>query len=70
MLNEHVLWFQVTVSDPHGMEVFESADDLGQVESDHGEGEDSVGLVVAENVEVAGGGGVDQRAEDVLGISE
>lgn len=55
LLDEDVFGFEVAVGDVHGMEVLESAEDLGDIEADDGGGEDVISLAVAEGVEVAAG---------------
>lgn len=68
LLDEHVLWLQIPISDPHGMEVLERADYLGQIKPDHGGGENAVVLAVAEDVEVAAGAVRDGPAHELVGF--
>lgn len=55
MLYQDVLGLEVSVDDTQGMEVFQSTEDLGEVEPNCGRGENAVSLAVAEDVEVRAG---------------
>jgi hypothetical protein len=68
VLDEDVLGLEVAVGDAHAVEVVESADDLGQVETNNGGGENAVVLTVPEDVEVAAGTVWDGPGEEVRRI--
>lgn len=55
LLDQNVLWFQVSVSDPHGVEMLKRTDDLSHVESNNGRAENAVVLTAKEDVEIAAG---------------
>lgn len=52
ILNQNVFRLEVPVHDSQGMEVLQSAEDLGEVKSDHSGGENPFVLTVTEVIEV------------------
>lgn len=68
LLDKDILRLQIAVGDAEAMEVLESADDLGQIESNDGWGEDAISLAVTEDVEVAAGTVRDGPSEELIGV--
>lgn len=67
-LNKDVFGFEISVNDAQGMQVVESAEDLGEVKTDNGRGENAVVLMVTEDVEVRAGAVRDSPGEKIGGF--